>query len=143
MALTPDNYTEVLDDVIVPDEETVDIEPTKTWAIDFTNGTISGFIDDEDALYQYVIKALMTERDKYAIYSEDYGNELKDLVGGDITLDLMDSEINRMVYEALAYDDRIEDVTDVTYTRDGDQLYISFTVTAVSGTTVTIEEVAV
>jgi phage baseplate assembly protein W len=139
MALIPENFTNVIDD----NSDTIDIAPSKTWSIDFDNGTIGGFIDNGDALYQYIIKALMTERSKYVIYSDDYGNELQDLIGGDVTLALMDSEIPRMVYEALAYDDRIEDVTDINYTRDGDALYISFTVVAVNGETITVEEVAV
>ncbi|MCK1985161.1 MULTISPECIES: DUF2634 domain-containing protein [Peribacillus] len=139
MALTPESFIPETNE-----EETEEItEPSKTWAIDFANGTIGGYIDEELALRQFVIKALLTERSKYAIYSDDYGNELQELVGEDFSPALLDSEIPRMVYEALAYDERIEDIADIEYTRSGDKLYVSFTVVPVAGVSQFTEEVAI
>ncbi|MGC4378409.1 DUF2634 domain-containing protein [Fictibacillus sp. Mic-4] len=137
MALTPENNSELIDELDVGED--VEIEPSKTWAIDFKNGTIGGFIDESEALRQFVVKALLTERDKYVIYSDEYGTELQDLIGDDTTLDLMNSEIPRMVYETLAYDDRIEDVTDIECMREGDKLFITFTVVPESGASFTEE----
>lgn len=128
MALVPENYSEIVDDVVVAEEELGDgAEPSKTWAIDFERGTIGGFIDDEKALRQFVQKSLMTERSKYVIYTDDYGTELMDLVGDDITPALIDSEIQRMVYETLAFDDRIDDVQ-TAYEQVGDKLFITATI---------------
>lgn len=136
MALTPEGINEEIEEV-----ESDELEPSKTWNIDFASGTIGGYIDEELALRQYVIKALLTERAKYAIYSDDYGSEFQELIGEDITLALMDSEIPRMVFEAIGYDDRVEDVTDIEYTRDGDQLFVSFTVVPAAGISTFTEEV--
>ena len=138
MALVPDEIIEE-----TPETETEEVEPSKTWGINFQAGTIGGLIDEEAALRQFVIKALLTERAKYAIYSDDYGAEFNELIGEDITPALMDSEIPRIVYEALAYDDRIEDVTDIEYTREGDRLYVTFTVVPVAGVTTFTEEVTI
>lgn len=142
MALRPDN-TEILDDVIVAEAlDTTDLEPSKTWAIDFEAGTIGGFIDGERALRQFVQKALLTEREKYPIYTEEYGTELHDLIGEDVTPALMDSEIQRMVYESLAYDDRIDDVQ-TTYERVGDKLFITATIIPANEDVEITEEVTV
>jgi hypothetical protein len=144
MALTPENGTEFLDaflDDSATQTDELTLAPSKTWALDFDNGTIGGWIDDDDAIKQFVLKALVTARSTYLIYSDDYGNEMFDLIGDDVTPGLLDSELPRMLKEALIYDDRIEDVTDITYTRDGDSLYASFTVVPSNGDVISIEEV--
>ena len=140
MALTPENIDEVITE---PDVEEQDSLPSKTWAIDFENGTIGGFIDDEEAVNQFVVKALMTERSRFPIYTDDYGNELFSLIGADVTAALLDAEIPRMVEEAIVYDDRIDSVQDLTFTRDGDKLYVSFRVVTATGEEIITEEVAI
>lgn len=129
MAFIPELETVFVDEFLTAEEtETVEELPSKTFAIDFENGTIGGLIDGESALRQFVLKALLTERSKYVIYSDDYGNELRELVGSDVTPLLLESEVPRMVREALVYDDRIDDVINIICERDGDKLYVSFTV---------------
>ena len=140
MALTPESIDETIDTEETLDEE---VAPSKTWAIDFDNGTIGGFIDDDVAFKQFAIKSLMTERSKYAIYSDDYGTELLDLIGEDVTAALLDSEIPRMVEDTLIYDDRIDSVSNITLTRDGDKLFISFQLVTVTGEDITTEEVEI
>jgi hypothetical protein len=65
------------------------------------------------------------------------------LIGEDVTADLLESEIPRMVEEALIYDDRIDSVSDIVLTRDGDKLYISFQLVTVTGEEITTEEVEI
>lgn len=142
MAFTPENETEFLDEALA-EEESVEPLPSKTWAIDFANGTIGGAIDGDEALRQFIIKAVMTERSRYAIYSDDYGCELNGLVGGDYTPALLDAEIPRMVTEALVYDDRIDEVIEVTYRRDGDKLFINARVVPADSDVVISEEVEI
>jgi hypothetical protein len=139
MALTPENIYEVTEPEITEE----DVAPSKTWAIDFENGTLGGFIDGDEAIKQFALKALITERSKYAIYSDDYGTELLDLIGEDVTASLLESEIPRMVEETLVYDDRIDSVSDIILTRDGDKLYISFRLVTVTGEEITTEEVEI
>ena len=144
MAFIPENYSDALDEAILAEEEAeVVVEPSKTWAIDFENGTIGKFVDESEALRQYIRKAILTERARFAIYSDDYGCELSELIGDDdITEDLLDAEVPRIVSEALVYDDRIDDVQ-TTFTREGDKLFINVTVIPADNDVVITEEVEV
>lgn len=145
MALTPSNDTAALDeylDAVNLADEAASKAPTKTWKLDFERGRIGGFIDGDDALRQYIAKALITPRDRFAIYSDDYGNDLFDLIGADATPDLLDSEIPRMIEDALIYDDRIDSV-DVSYTNDGGTVYLTVTVTKAEDGEQIVEEVAI
>jgi hypothetical protein len=130
MALTPDNQTDILDEFL---SEETEPQPSKTYYLDFENGRIGPKIDGDLAIKQFVIKAIMTPRSRYAIYSDDYGCELDYLIGEDATPDLLNSEIPRMIRDALIYDDRISDVTNITVERDGDKVFISFTVVTATG----------
>lgn len=121
MALIPDNTVEF--DEPINQEEL----PSKTWAIDFKNGRIGGFIDGHTALKQFVKKALLTERNKYAVYTDAYGCELSDLVGQSLSDGFLNAEIPRIVEEALIYDDRVNEVS-VFHERRGDQLQIEVSV---------------
>lgn len=143
MALIPESEAEFLDEEVeVSEAAEEEIAPARTWEIDFVNGRIGGFVDDEAALRQFIRKALLTERDKYAVYSDDYGCELQTLIGENVTDDLLDSEIPRMVSEALIYDDRIDDVQ-TEFRREGEKLYITAIVIPAHRDVEIVEEVEI
>lgn len=134
MALTPDIYVSPeLIAIRAEAEEQAVQAPKKTWRLDFERGRISEPISEFAALRQYVHKALVTARSRYLIYSDDYGCELRELIGDDVTRGYLDSEIPRMVREALIYHEDINDVTDITYEIAGDALNISFLLDTVYG----------
>jgi Protein of unknown function (DUF2634) len=136
MALSPLNNrteTEVTETV-----ETTE-QPTKTYAVDLDGSEIGGFIDGESALRQFVRKAIMTARFRFLIYDDQYGCELEDLLGADVSTELLEIEIPRVIREALIYDSRIADVTEFNVTRSGDGLFVSFRITASDGLTFTEE----
>jgi len=146
VALTPIEY-EILaeeEDELDLDTDTLPvIESSRTWRMDLENGRLRTFIDDEDAIRQYIRKALMTSRNRYLIYDDTYGEELRDLIGQNLTQDLMNVEIPRVVREAVENDDRIEEVSDVTVTQyNSDGVLIEVTVITVTGLYIT-EEVTV
>lgn len=121
-----------------PEEERLvtiepEIEPTKTYEIDFENGRIRGLIDGERALRQFVRKAIMTPRYRYLIYNADYGCEIDELIGADVTDEYLQTEIPRLIREALIYDERIENVDQFEITREKDSVYVSFRVTTTDG----------
>lgn len=137
MALTPIDY-------VVNDEElqTLDTaqarQPSKTWRIDLANGRIGGFIDGEDAIRQYIRKALTTARNRYLIYDDTYGEEIRDLIGQNLTPALRDVEIPRLVREAIIYDERIDEVSNVKITQfTADSILIEVTVVLVDGEVLT------
>ena len=88
------------------DDETLDDEPTLTFKIE--NGRIRGKFDEKQAMIQAVDKILQTERLIYPIYSDQYGNDLNDLIGKDMGYAKVEAE--RMIKEALLADDRVVDV---------------------------------
>lgn len=114
-------------DIVAEEAETIaDEQPLKTYALDFDNGVLGGTVNGIDAIKQFVIKAIKTARFRFAIYDDDYGSEIDDLIGSNASIDLLETEIPRVIEEALLYDDRITDVYDFELTREGDRLYVSF-----------------
>ena len=106
-------------------------EATQTYRIDFENGKVIGFCDDIEALKQAVYLILHTERYEYLIYSDNYGSELKGLIGKD--RDIAESEYKRRIKEALIQDDRINDVENFIFSYFKDGLTVKFTVFSIYG----------
>lgn len=107
------------------------IEPTKTYKIDFETGKIVGFCDGIEALKQAIYLILNTERYEYLIYSDDYGSELKSLIGKD--RDIAESEYKRRIKEALIQDDRINNIDNFIFNYNGDNVLIEFIVFSIYG----------
>lgn len=133
MSLLPNNESELLDDYLERVSGDNAEQPTKTYKFDFETGRIRGFIDDMEAVKQFIRKAIITERSKWRIYTDDYGCELPSLLGQDVTEGFMHSEIPRMVRETIEYDDRITSVDNVTARRDGDAVFIYADVVTIYG----------
>ena len=114
-----------------------------TYKIKFGESTdrIAGFTDDIDAVKQAIYLILNTERYQYIIYSWDYGVELLDLYGKPMPYVM--SELPRRIKEALVQDDRIEDVVDFEFERNGKKLHVTFTVVTSFGSISTEMEVDV
>lgn len=106
--------------------------PSKTYKLNMGADNVSGHCDGVEAVKQAVYKALHTERYDYLIYSWNYGAELKDLFGQQLTY--VYAEVKRRIEEALLQDDRIHDVADFTYEKTArDTLYITFRVESSEG----------
>ena len=92
--------------------------PSYTYNINRNTNRISGYIDNKDAIIQSIYLILQTERYESMIYNWYYGVELDGLVGKD--RNYVNSEIKRVIREALLEDDRITEVTNfvITYTKD-------------------------
>lgn len=105
------------------------IEPTKTYKI--KDNRIVGFCDEIEALKQAIYLILNTERYEHLIYSDDYGSELKGLIGKD--KDIGESEYKRRIKEALIQDDRINNVDNFIFKYDEDSVLIEFIVFSIYG----------
>lgn len=113
---------------IQPEAET----PSRTYKVDFANGRISGFVDESEAMQQAIYKILQTERFDYLIYSWNYGVEMKALFGK--SYPVVESEVKRVIKEALIADSRITDVVDFKVTRvDKRTVTVSFTTLTIFG----------
>ena len=105
-------------------------ENTRTYCIDWESGSVSGFCDGAEALRQAIRKILGTERYAYPIYSFDYGfeNEFGSF-GGRNAYPI----IKKNIEEALLQDDRINEVKDFSFIKDGTGVSVAFTVVSDKG----------
>jgi Protein of unknown function (DUF2634) len=115
-------------------------QPSKTYKLDFTTGEIlEDFVDNEEAIKQAAMKAIITYRDKYLIYSEDYGCEIFYLLGKAYTQEYLAIEVPRLIEEALMPDDRIESAQNFIVTKEEDSLSVSFEiVTTITDTSIPV-----
>jgi hypothetical protein len=140
MALSP---FQPLNERVIVSEENPTIAPSKTYRLSYESNQIKGWIDGEDALRQFILKAIKTTRFRFFIYDSQYGSELEDLIGADVPMELLQTEIPRIITDTLIYDDRIADVVDFEITRDNDKLSVSFRVVTVTGGNLIMDEVEV
>jgi phage baseplate assembly protein W len=115
--------------------------PSRTYKLDFDRKRISGKIDGLEAVNQFIRKTLVTPRFKCLIYDNQYGSEIKQtIIADDATTEYIKSEIPRLVRDALSADKRILDVYNFDFSFDTENVYLSFSVNTVFGTSV-IQEV--
>lgn len=98
-------------------------------------------VEGTEALKVWIEKAIRTARYRFPIYTFQYGCELEDIIGLDLPRAVLESEVQRVIKEALIYDDRIEDVRDFIIERGGDWLKVTFTVITTLGDTLQQEVV--
>lgn len=126
---------------LIESEEIILEEPSsKTYFIDFEQkclrlsfdeGDSNGLIDDLKAMEQAVFCILNTERYESVIYSWDYGSELQDIIGMDT--DIVLSEIERRITEALLEDSRILSVDDFDFESNKKEIACTFRVSTIYG----------
>lgn len=123
-------------------EEITEVKyPSRTYKVIIDNDRINGYTDGLDAIKQAIYLILSTERYEFIIYSWDYGVELVDLIGKPMPYVM--SELPMRIKEALTQDDRIEDVVDFEFERNGKKLHTTFTVVSNLGNVPTELEVEV
>lgn len=107
-------------------------QPTYTYKMNLERYRVQGNVDDHDAMTQVIYKILNTERYVYnKVYSDNYGVELRDLIGKDINYVV--AEIPRLFKEALCWDQRITDVKDFEFERTKNSIAVNFTAVTVFG----------
>lgn len=108
-------------------------EGNHTFELDFNTGEISRkLITGMESVKQFVQLALRTPRFEHAIYSDQFGSEILALIkeDGELTRAYITSELERLVTEALIYDDRIEDVANFDIEFSENEVVLRFDVLA-------------
>lgn len=120
---------------------------SRTYRIDWDEGRIIGFIDGQEAMNQYIKKAILTPRFRCLIYSNQYGSEIIDtLMNRDVTREYIETEIDFLVTDTLIHDPRILRIYNVeiefkdTYPMQ-DSCVISFDVDTIYGE-ISVKEVS-
>ena len=106
-------------------------QPSLTWKLDLENKRITQMVDGLEAVKQAAFIILETERFAYLIYSFSFGSELQGLIGKSPLF--VQSEVRRLIREALLQDDRITDVRDLTFQSNGDSMLVEFTIVTIFG----------
>lgn len=101
---------------------------TGDFAADSSGRTPMG--DAEDALIQWCVKAIATEKNCFEAYSESFGASLEEKVG--MSREEIQAEMSFEVKEALTSDplERVDDVTDFSFDFSTDSVIMAFTIVA-------------
>lgn len=121
----PINIGEIIDDI--------EHIPTKTYKLDFETGRIIGKVDSVEAMKQFIKKALLTPRFKCLIYDGQYGSELEEFIKSDASLGLIETEIPRLVKDALLYDPRIVKVYNFSFELIKERVNVRFSADTIYG----------
>lgn len=107
------------------------IIPSLTWKINEERAEARGTIDELEAMKQAIYKTLQTERYRYAIYDWNYGIELEELYGKNVTYVI--PELKKRIEDALLADDRITAVTDFSFQQEKGSVTAAFLVHTIFG----------
>lgn len=117
----------------VVNENVDEVKFGRSYAFDFHLGefVLSGSskvreVEGEDAWFEWCKKALYTQRYRYPIYSRFYGQEFEDLIRLGLNREGNESEIERIVTEALMRDPRTAAVGNFSFTWSTDECYYEF-----------------
>lgn len=112
---------------------------SRTYVINWDEGRIIGYVDEQEAVRQYIKKALLTPRFHCLIYDSQYGSEIKDtIVSKNVTREYLEAEMPFLVSDALIHDERILNIYNMafefkdTYPQQ-DSVVISFDVDTIYG----------
>lgn len=107
-------------------------QPSETYRIDFEHGRITGRVDRLEAVKQAIVKILQTERFSHLIYSWNYGIETNAVFGRSYAV--MESELRRVLKEALMQDRRITNLKDIIMAKRGSRsAAVAFTAETIFG----------
>lgn len=105
--------------------------PSLTWKINEEKAEVRGETDELDAMRQAISKILRTERYRYEIYDQNYGVELEELYGKNMTYVI--PELKRRMEDALLADDRVTAVTDFSFQEERGSVTAAFVVHTIFG----------
>ena len=111
-------------------------QPNRTYRLDLDRGRIFplGSADGMGAIEQLIRKALITPRFRSLIYDNQYGSELKQtIIAGDVTREFIETEIPRLVRDAILVDSRVIEAVDFVITFEDDEVAIAFTAVTAFG----------
>ena len=125
MATLPENTINISQGVVFENY------PSKTWYVNPITKQVSGMADGYQAIVQAVEILFSVERFWWQIYSPNFGVQWQGLIG--LNPGFVGLEIQRRAKDAIKPDSRLLDITDFSYTVNGDSLTAQFIVKTVYG----------
>lgn len=118
----------VEDDQEIIEELVEEIPEPKEYEINFKTGQLTGrIVEGIEAIKMWIYLTLHTPRFKHTIYPWSHGNEVQDLIGMPYTLDVKESEAERMTKEALLESPYITAIENFNVDFSGSTISLSFT----------------
>ena len=135
------NYAFILNTLLSTTEEqtTAELPVFKELAFNFdtgelkTNGGQYYYVEKNEAIKIWIWKALFSSRYTYLAYSTNYGNEIYTLIGRYLERQILESELRRMIEEALLCNPYIVSLSDFDISRQGAKVICNFSVNTVYG----------
>lgn len=120
-------------------EEESELNNLCEYAYDFANNCLlknkdghNYFVYDNEALKIWIYKALRTSRYNYLAYTDDFGNEMHELIGKSIDTDVMKLEIKRFITETLMFSPYIKAISNFEL-EVAEKVFISFDIESIYG----------
>lgn len=137
----PDSIFPFIDTSLYEDnEENEELEELCEYAFDFENNCLmkneagqNYYVYQNEALKIWIYKALMTARYRHLAYTDDFGNEMFDLISESINQDVLLLELKRFITEALMYNEYIRELNSFEFEINGSEVKVTFTVISVYG----------
>ena len=112
----------------------------KEYAIDFNTGQFvyddpgeNIIVEKNEAIKIWIWKALQTSRNRYLIYSSNYGHDFETIIGKGYNKNLINSELERLIEECLLSNPYIIEIVQIRTNFYGSNLHIDVTVKTVYG----------
>lgn len=116
-----------LEDEEITEQQEEEIYIPKEYGIDFETGQLTGkVVEGLEAVKVWAWLALQTARERYYIYTTDYGQEYEDMIGKGYTKDYVKAELKRMTEECLTVNPYIAGIENFEMSKDGDHATLSF-----------------
>lgn len=140
MSIFPDETIENAEEI----NETLhkeELKLYKEYAIDFNTGNFlyddtgrNIIVEKNEAIKIWIWKTLQTSRNRYLIYSSNYGHDFETIIGKGYNKNLINSELERLIEECLLANTYITEILEINTDFKGSKLYIYVTVKTVYGT---------
>ncbi len=115
------------EDKEIVEQQEEEIYIPKEYGIDFETGQLTGkVVEGLEAVKVWAWLALQTARERYYIYTTDYGQEYEDMIGKGYTKDYLKAELKRMTEECLTVNPYITGIENFEMSKDGDHVTLSF-----------------
>lgn len=96
-----------------------DVPVPREYEIDYKTGQLTGrVVEGLEAIKAWVWLALQTAKNRFYIYSENYGQEFEELAGSTYTKGFIELEYQRMVEECLLQNEYIESIEEYEFAAD-------------------------
>lgn len=122
-----------IDEETIPDSENLVIP--EEYEIDFETGQLTGrIVEGLDAVKVWIWIVLQTAKNRFYIYSQDFGQDFDELVGTSYTQGYVEMEYERMIEECLSGNEYIEGIENYEFRIDEKgEILINFKIRTIFG----------